>query len=120
MGEKTNLQETLYMMLATGKIISFSQANISDFPDLEHDDNSLFLNVPRGLTKSFDPISLVLTAKFSRMSKKRYRKLLMAAGVSRNNARILCENVGRLNGLIDYSYAYHCFVLARLTNLKRF
>ena len=117
MDEKTNLQEELYMMLDTGKLVPISQASISDFPDLEYDDNSFFLNVPRGLTKSFDPVSLVLAARFSKISKKRYKKLLMAAGVSRNNAKILCENVGRLNGLVDYSYAYQRFVVARLTGI---
>ena len=40
------------------------------------------------------------------MSKKRYKKILMGRGISRNDAGILCDNIKYANGAISYREVY--------------
>ena len=57
--------------------------------------------------KTTDTLRINLHIKnFVKMSKKRFKKILMSKGLSRDDADFLCYTVGWLNGKVCYSDIY--------------
>lgn len=80
-------------------------SNILPFLDIECNDKEA---CERALTiRSTDTFRINLHIKnFVKMSKKRFKKILMSKGLSRDDADFLCWTVGSLNGKVSYSDTY--------------
>ena len=74
---------------------------VSGVPEVRITDNSsIFPDCRKEYTITID-----ITNKFH-MGKKRFKKILMSRGISRNDAEILCENIKACCGAASYRDVY--------------
>ena len=82
-------------------------SNMLPFLELEYDDldEEAFQRALK--IRSTDTFRFELRIKnFVKMSKKRFKKILMSKGISRDDADFLCYTVGWLNGKVSYRDTY--------------
>ena len=96
--------ETLYFKTKDHGYVQVP-SDVIPFLDLECDDEEAF---QRALSiSSRDTFRFNLHIKnFFKMSKKRFKKILMSKGLSRDDADFLCYTVGWLNGKVGYCDTY--------------
>lgn len=89
--------------------LTFSHATLdADIEEtLAKDDNPIVMNLGQPIIGEFqiDPIDIPCR----KIGKKKFRKWLMGAGISRNDAEFLCQLVGRYKGRISYGNIHRYF-----------
>ena len=102
--EENNTAGTLYFKSEDHGYVQIP-SNILPFLDFEYDDEEAYKRVP--IIRSTDTFRINLHIKnFVKMSKKRFKKILMSKGLSRDDADFLCYTVGWLNGKVSYRDTY--------------
>ena len=103
--EENNTAETLYFKSEDHGYVQIP-SNIIPFLELVYgiDEESFqrALSIRSTSTFRFD----LHLKNFVKMSKKRFKKILMAKGLSRDDADFLCYTVGRMHGKVGYSDTY--------------
>jgi hypothetical protein len=102
--DENSTAETLYFKTEDHGYVQVP-SNILPFLDLEFDDEEAHkraLAIRSTSTFRFD----LHIKNFVKMSKKRFKKILMSKGLSRDDADFLCYTVGWLNGKVCYSDIY--------------
>jgi len=102
--DENSTAKTLYFKTEDHGYIQIP-SNILPFLDIECNDEGA---CERALTiRSTNTFKINLRIKNSvKMSKKRFKKILMSKGLSRDDADFLCYTVRWLNGKVSYSDTY--------------
>lgn len=102
--DENNTAEALYFKTEDHGYVQIP-SNILPFLELKYDDEEVY---KRALAiRSTDTFRFNLHIKnFVKMSKKRFKKILMSKGLTRDDADFLCYTVGWLSGKVSYSDTY--------------
>lgn len=102
--DENSAAETLYFRTEDHGYVQIP-SNILPFLKLEYDDEEAYKRALAVRSTSTFRFNLHIK-NFVKMSKKRFKKILMSKGISRDDADFLCFIVGWLNGKVGYCDIY--------------